>query len=358
MKKTIIFISFILIIFPFFSCERRENPQSSNSRTIHDMEYSEVIEIIPVNDEADFQVTLNANGDGVVIVRYIGRSNVVHIPAIIQGIPVIEIGEAAFSRDSSTLSRIDVDINYIIIPSGITKIGRYAFANQSIRSLVLPDTIKILEAGAFSNCKELTSVSLPAAPDNIGDSSGGTGVFSGCSALEKIIIPEGYLYIGYAMFSGTGLKEIIIPSSIEDIGHYAFSYSSLSSIIFNGNNLKNIWNEAFAGCDFTTFEIPEGVERIGEKAFEYNRDLITLTFPSTIRQIGMSAFKDCIALTTVNIPDSARSINFLQGYNLSRDLRDASPAFYGVDNLSLASQAALRRVGYTQVFGTPALILE
>ena len=43
--------------------------------------------------------------------------------------------------------------------------------------------------------------------------------FSGCTALERIVLPEGTLVIGEAAFSGcTALTEVTIPASVTSIG--------------------------------------------------------------------------------------------------------------------------------------------
>ena len=50
-------------------------------------------------------------------------------------------------------------INTVSLPRDITSIGKYAFKNNSISSIVLDDVVTIDEY-AFSGCKNLTSVDL------------------------------------------------------------------------------------------------------------------------------------------------------------------------------------------------------
>ncbi len=50
----------------------------------------------------------------------------------------------------------------IIIPSGITAISDYAFANNTyVKEIVLPDTVQSIGNGAFSECYNLTKINLP-----------------------------------------------------------------------------------------------------------------------------------------------------------------------------------------------------
>ncbi|MBQ8210104.1 MAG: leucine-rich repeat domain-containing protein [Clostridia bacterium] len=57
-----------------------------------------------------------------------------------------------------------------------------------------------------------------------------------------------------------------------------------------------------------TFDIPEGVERVGGFSFYKNTDLVHLTFPSTLRAIGDMAFFGCGNMWTVWLPEGLESI--------------------------------------------------
>lgn len=72
------------------------------------------------------------------------------IPSTYRGIPVTEIGSNAFLL-SDCLSVVN-------IPEGIEKIGVDAFAFCDLRSVILPYSLKIIEAGAFSSCSKLEQV--------------------------------------------------------------------------------------------------------------------------------------------------------------------------------------------------------
>ena len=50
--------------------------------------------------------------------------------------------------------------------------------------------------------------------------------------------------------------------------------------------------------------IPEGVEVIGEEAFQKNNSVTSVTFPEGVKEIESSAFEDCAALRRVYIPRS------------------------------------------------------
>lgn len=64
---------------------------------------------------------------------------------------------------------------------------------------------------------------------------------------------------------------------------------------------------AFDGST-TEVVVPEGVEAIGDYAFDNKTLIISVTLPSTLQSIGQYAFYDCTLLETVILPDGCTSI--------------------------------------------------
>ena len=85
----------------------------------------------------------------------------------------------------------------IVIESGVTSIGDYAYAfghanGCPLTSVQLPDTLKRIGESAFSGCNQLTELVLPEGLTTIGD-----GAFSGdCSAIRELDIPRSVTSIG------------------------------------------------------------------------------------------------------------------------------------------------------------------
>lgn len=55
-------------------------------------------------------------------------------------------------------------------------------------------------------------------------------------------------------------------------------------------------------------EIPDGVTRIGKKAFLLCMNLKSIEIPNSVTKIGLEAFCDCMRLTSIEIPDSVTEI--------------------------------------------------
>ena len=48
-----------------------------------------------------------------------------------------------------------------VVPDGVSAIGEEAFTGRRLRSVAIPDSVRTIRTGAFTDCPKLTSVSLP-----------------------------------------------------------------------------------------------------------------------------------------------------------------------------------------------------
>ena len=269
--------------------------------------------------------TYTDNGAVVTITGYTGAGGAVTIPGSIGGLPVIEIGDLAFSPDYQGIQ----SITSVTIPNSVTSIGNYAFNGCSgLTSVTIPNSVTSFGGGAFNGCTGLTSVTIPNRMTSIGN-----GAFSGCSGLTSVTIPNSVTSIGNGTFSGcsdltsvtfpnsvtsigdqafaccTGLTSLTIPDSVTSIGNQAFSDCSGLNSVAIPNSVTSISNGAFSGCSgLTSVTIPNSVTSIGEYAFQGCRNLTSVTIPASVTNIGGVAFADCNGLTSVTIPNSVTSI--------------------------------------------------
>ena len=125
-----------------------------------------------------------------------------------------------------------LDVQNVIIESGVTSIGSWAFARcDDLESIEIPDTVTSIGDSAFSGCSSLKAVSLPAGVTNIG-----TAAFFNCKSLESIAIPVGITGISELSFCGCkNLTSISIKKSVTAVGKTAFDGCvNLGSVDFNG----------------------------------------------------------------------------------------------------------------------------
>ena len=145
--------------------------------------------------EADFRVTRTGDGQGIIINGYSGNATEVTIPSTIQGLPVQEIGDAAFAGWASHSP--NTTLTTINLPDSITKIGAEAFQYCiALTTVTMPISLTSIGEGAFMECTALTTVTFPASIGSIG-----AGAFYGCTALTTITIPASVARIDF-QFSG------------------------------------------------------------------------------------------------------------------------------------------------------------
>ena len=124
------------------------------------------------------------------------------------------------------------NIQHLVIGSGITYIGKYAFKNLPALQDVTFEAGSALESigqYAFNNCPSLTSVTLPSSLRTIGD-----WAFNACTGLTSVTLPEGLTFIGQKAFYATALTSLTIPASVTTIRYEAFRHcNSLEMVIMN-----------------------------------------------------------------------------------------------------------------------------
>ncbi|MBR2427371.1 MAG: leucine-rich repeat protein [Lentisphaeria bacterium] len=101
-----------------------------------------------------------------------------------------------------------------------------------------------------------------------------------------------------------------VPEGVEKIDNRAFMNNNHLRKVFLPSTLKNISIYAFAYCrNLQTVKLPDGLKVIDYCAFYYCRNLKELPLPSGLEKIGFNAFS-YTGLKSITIPASVRQINF------------------------------------------------
>ena len=199
--------------------------------------------------------------------------------------------------------------NVLVTEANITtaiKINDYLFSGcSSLTSLVIPDSVTSIGDSAFSGCSGLTSIEIPDSVTSIGSAA-----FRGCSSLTSVVIPDSVTSIGYSAFEGCSkLTSIEIPDSVTSIGSVAFSGCSSLTSIKIPDSQTSIGDSTFYGCSgLTSIEIPDSVTSIGRYAFEDCSKLTSIEIPNSVTSIDERAFAYCESLTRVVIGDGVTNI--------------------------------------------------
>lgn len=154
------------------------------------------------------------------------------------------------------------------IPSNVTKIGGYAFADSGLKSI----TVR-------------------------GNLTDANSAFASCTTLKNVIFEEGVTAISKGMFANTGVERITLPESLTTIGERAFNASSLTGIDIP-SKVTAIPSGAFDSCNaLLQVVIPDTVTEIGDTAFSNCTNLVKVTLGRNVTAIGNNAFLNDHKLT-------------------------------------------------------------
>ena len=229
---------------------------------------------------------------------------------------VVGIGEYAFSNCNELTS--------VSIPYGLTSIGDHAFTNCSnLTSVLIPPTVIEIGASAFYKCEKLVDVEIPSGVTTIGYYT-----FGFCKSLSKIEIPSSVATIEENAFAQCqSLTKIEIPASVTSIGKNAFfyclgvtsyivspdntAYLSIDGVLYNKNKSHLIYFPAASSGEFT---VPSTVITIGNSSFDGCKGITKVEIPSSVETIMQYAFRGCENLDV--IIDNSEDKVFVQDQGL------------------------------------------
>ena len=337
--------------FHWLECKNCDEITGKTEHTTDDSGYCTVCDE-PVGSTVGLTYALSEDENYAIVTGYTGTSTRVIIAAEYNGLPVRTIYDSAFGN---------CNITSVIIPDSVTSIGNYAFygcesltgvyindisawcaisfgdfnANplnyagnlylngELVTNLVIPDGVTSIGKYAFSYCTSLTSVTIPDSVTSIG-----AYAFRGCKSLTSVTIPDSVTSIGNYAFDGCDNLKYNEYGNAYYLGNVDNPYvvlvkaknTDITSVTIH-ENTRVIYYKAFYECSsLTSVSIPDSVTSIGSSAFYECTSLTSVTIPDSVTSIGDYAFEDCTSLTSVTIPDSVTTIG--------------NSAFYGCESLT------------------------
>lgn len=223
----------------------------------------------------------------------------------------------SFIRDdpSEYIDKLEIPSSYSIDEQGhtvegddyvVTGIGYSVFKDEiGIGEIVLPDTIKTIRDEAFSGFRG--KINLPTSLESIGDKA-----FYNTS-ITTINLPN-VKSIGNEAFASSDLEEANFSSSFESLGEDVFAdcfyfsqinidennpnYSSDQGVLYNKDKTELLIYPR--NKQDTSFQVPQTVTKICERAFYNCSALTSIKIPTTCSSIGDFAFYGCSNLTIVD----------------------------------------------------------
>ena len=216
---------------------------------------------------------------------------VMHIPAMLDGYPVVAIGSYAFEDCAS--------VTDVILPDTITTIGEGAFQNCNVLVRVkLGDGVQVVGKRAFAECDVLSKIDFGQSVHTIEDYG-----FAYNHCIKQLEFPESLRYLGEEAFSNsTGLVSVNFQEGLISIGRNCFIFSENLTGVHLPDSLEEVQYGAFYSCEkISKLTLGEGLITIGDTAFDGCKALQTLTIPKRVETIGKNAFYECTSLTYVDL---------------------------------------------------------
>ena len=264
---------------------------------------------------------------------------------------------------SNSPFRSATDIKAIVIESGVTSVGNYAFFDcKSITNATIADSVVKIGSYAFSQCDELASVDMSQYVTVLGERAFayskklsdielpqsvvtiGKEAFEQCTSLTKIIIPEGVTKISDSAFNCCkSLNTVTMGDGVTEIGKSAFNSCTSLVNINLPDSITTLGSSSFRGVKFTNLIIPSKITEIPDSCFSSCSSLTSITIPNGVTSIGKYAFSGCSGVETINLSDSVTTISegafsycsSLKNISLSKYIESLTEGpFYGCTKLT------------------------
>ena len=287
--------------------------------------------------------------DSLKITKYTGTDKRVFVPASIDGLPVSELGTAAFMTNK-TLEVVTIpesvktiggsafercsNLKEVRLSEGLDKIMGFAFsACPALTEIDLPDSITTIEGGAFGKSTALTTVRLPAGLTSTPRGYSTNGPFNGSETITKVIFPASMTVLPDCVCWGmSALTDIVWPTMPTKIGDGAFAYCEALKKVMVPNGVTTLGYYAFKGCtSMTSITFPSGITSVGGECFRDCEALTRLDLPDSVHFIGGGAFRNCVSLSYFHYPEGYYETNNYGDTGLS--VSKCNTIFYGCTSL-------------------------
>ena len=157
---------------------------------------------------------------------------------LVIGEGITRIGNNWFKRGYPSIKNIDIS-------NTVETIGKSAFEESNITSVIIPNNVLYVEEDAFYNCNSLKSVSVLGKNTTSGDNA-----FSSCDSLEVIKLNSEI--VSEAMFStssGDNLREIYLSKNIKRFEYacLGIEYNTTVTIYCETQEVAAVFNNSFGG---------------------------------------------------------------------------------------------------------------
>ena len=262
-----------------------------------------------------FEFTLLDDGTYSIAVKTPERISVrLTIPSTYLGKPVTVISKAAFYECRriktvvipNSIKRIEAEAfsqctQLCEVDFGVVEfIGEKAFAYTALTEVTLPDTVILTEEshGIFTAAGRLKKADISRVQADLIPAN----LFASCYELIEVRLPDTASTIENGVFyQCNSLKNLTLPAQTKEIASNAFyNCTSLESVTVP-TTLMKIEDNAFDKCSsLSLFDLPEGFTSLGNYAFQ-GCGLTEFYIPSSVSFIGYAPFNSAMKLEKIEV---------------------------------------------------------
>lgn len=197
-------------------------------------------------------------------------------------------------------------------------------------TVTIPASVKKIAAMAFDHCENLTSIEFASGSvcEEIGEQA-----FSFCNSIKEIVLPDTVVSIEQnAFMSSRSLESFTIPAGLEYFNSLILNncealqslnaspnnanYMSKDGVLFSKDG-KTLVYYLPTRTD-TEYKVPDGTEEILASAFNSNKNLTSVTLPASMKCVGKSAFFRCTNLQSVTFAEGGTEPLVISAQSFSR----------------------------------------
>ena len=135
-----------------------------------------------------------------------------------------------YDEDRSTFNKGNGS-GVVAIDGILTTIGDEAFYGTSISGIIIPEGVTGIGKSAFDDCLELVSVTFPSTLTSIGNNAFQEMGNESAAAKQPLVLPSSLSSIGQFAFENAKIESVTLPSGLKTVGESAFKTSTLETLV-------------------------------------------------------------------------------------------------------------------------------
>lgn len=180
----------------------------------------------------------------------------------------------------------------------------------ALKSVTLPDNLKIIPLGTFYGCSSLEQVVFGSiSPDFLNSGLGyGNQVYTNCLNLHKVYVDS--IDDWYRLCQGAETHSYTSPFAVSGSGTLYVNKQAVASALFPAG-VATIWERTYAYITSIVgiVVIPQTVTTIKDEAFRGCSGIQSVEIPAGTSFAGYATFYGCIALTNVVFNGGVNIVN-------------------------------------------------